>query len=73
MGTRAEDRRAWGQGTIKDAFHTRGQLPFPIDAKQLHRLVSRQYLSLPRLDHRAIDDKKKFDGLLGTITFCQIT
>ena len=60
MGTRAEDRRAWGQWTIEDAFfvdmvgfvlHTRGQWPFPVDAKQLHRLVSRQYLSLPELDH----------------------
>ena len=57
MGTRAEDRHPQGRWTIKDAFfvdmdgfviHTRDQLPFPMDAKQFHYLVSRQYLSLQK-------------------------
>ena len=67
------------QGTIKDAdmggfvFHTRDQLPFPIDAKQFHYLASRQYLLLPKLDYRVIEDKNKFHGLLRTIGLCQIT
>ena len=68
--------------TMKEAFftdmggfilHTRDQLPFPLDAKQLHYLVSKRYLQLPVLHHRAIDDKNKVDGLLRTITVCQIT
>lgn len=68
--------------TMKDAYfadmggfilHTRDQLPFPLDSKQLHYLVSRQRLSLPVLDHRVIQDKNKVDGLLRTITLCQIT
>ena len=68
--------------TMKEAFftemggfvlHTRDQLPFPLDAKQLHYLVSKRYLQLPMLDHRAIEDKNKSDGLLRTITICQIT
>lgn len=67
--------------TMKEAFftdmggfvlHTRDQLPFPIDAKQLHYLVSRRYLKLPILDQRVIEDKNKVDGLLRTITVCQI-
>ncbi|KAM0801263.1 hypothetical protein BDR22DRAFT_804948 [Usnea florida] len=68
--------------TMKDAYfadmggfilHTRDQLPFPLDSKQLHYLVSKQRLSLPVLDHRVIQDKNKVDGLLRTITLCQIT
>lgn len=71
-------RQRW---TMKDAFftdmggfilHTRDQLPFPIDAKQLHYLVSKRYLELPELDHRVIEDKNKVDGLLRIITLCQI-
>ena len=79
--TQTEDSSARGRWTIKDAFfadmggfvlHTRDQLPFPLDAKQLHYLVSKQHLPLPELDHRVIEDKNKADGLLRTITLCQI-
>ena len=79
--THAEDRSVKGPWTIKDAFfadmggfvlHTRDQLPFPLDAKQLHYLVSKQYLQLPELNHRVIEDKNKADGLLRAITLCQI-
>ena len=68
--------------TMKEAFftdmggfilHTRDQLPFPLDAKQLHYLVSKRYLQMPMLHHRAIEDKNKVDGLLRAITICQIT
>lgn len=80
--TSTEDSCAEARWTMKEAFftdmggfilHTRDQLPFPIDAKQLHYLVSRRYLQLPILDHRVIEDKNKVDGLLRTITLCQIT
>lgn len=76
------NRPAKERWTMKDAFftdmggfilHTRDQLPFPLDAKQLHYLVSRRYLTLPVLDHRVIEDKNKADGLLRAITLCQIT
>lgn len=79
--TQIEDSSAPGRWTIKDAFfadmggfvlHTRDQLPFPLDAKQLHYLVSKQHLQLPELDHRVIEDKNKVDGLLRAITLCQI-
>ena len=78
--TQTEDSSARGRWTIKDAFfadmggfvlHTRDQLPFPLDAKQLHYLVSKQHLQLPKLDHRVIEDKNKVDGLLRAITLCQ--
>ena len=76
-----KDSSTRGRWTIKDAFfadmggfvlHTRDQLPFPLDAKQLHYLVSKQHLQLPELDHRVIEDKNKVDGLLRAITLCQI-
>ena len=79
--TQTEDSPARGRWTIKDAFfadmggfvlHTRDQLPFPLNAKQLHYLVSKQHLQLPELDHRVIEDKNKVDGLLRAITLCQI-
>jgi len=81
-GTSIGNSCAEERWTMKEAFfadmggfilHTRDQLPFPIDAKQLHYLVSRRYLKLPILDHRVIEDKNKVDGLLRTITLCQIT
>ncbi len=76
------NRSIKGGWTMKEAFftdmggfilHTRDQLPFPPDAKQLHYLVSRQYLKLPILDHRELEDKNKVDGFLRAITLCQIT
>ena len=81
-GTHTAQNHAQGRWTMKDAYftdmggfilHTRDQLPFPIDAKQLHYLVSRWHLPLPVLNHRVIEDKNKVDGLLRFITLCQIT
>ena len=80
--TSTRDSCAMEDWTMKDAFfadmggfilHTRDQLPFPLDAKQLHYLVSRRHIKRPTLDHRIIEDKNKVDGLLRTITLCQIT
>ena len=76
-----KERPAKGKWTMKEAFfadmggfilHTRDQLPFPLDSKQLHYLVSKQYVKLPILERRAIEDKDKVDGLLRAITLCQI-
>lgn len=46
---------------------------FPLDAKQVHYLVSNGYMNLPTLDERVIEDKNKVDGLLRAITLCQIS
>lgn len=46
--------------------------PFPIDAKQLHYLVTRGHLKFPKLDKRAIADKNKVNGALRVITLFQI-
>ena len=76
LETRAEDRRAMDyQDADTDDFvlHLREQLSFSIDAEQFHCLASRQYLSLLKLDHRVIEDRNKFDGLLRAIKLCQIT
>ena len=81
-GTSTENSSTNERWTMKDAFFTNiggfilrttDQAPFPIDAKQLHYLVSRGYLEWSKLDHRMIDDKNKVNGLLRTITICQIT
>lgn len=37
--------------------------PFPLDAKQLHYMVSHGYLKYPELAKAAIDDKDKADGV----------
>ena len=84
LGTRSqtEDGSAQGRWTMKHAFFAdmggfvlqpRDERPFPLDAKQLHYLVSRRHVNLPKLDHRLIEDKNKVDGLLRVITLCQIT
>ena len=46
---------------------------FPIDAKQLHYLVIRGYLSYPNLSDTQIRDKNKIDGMLRLITLAQTT
>ncbi|MCJ1254010.1 hypothetical protein MMC24_001824 [Lignoscripta atroalba] len=69
------------QWTMRHAFladmggfvlHTRDWTPFPIDAKQLHYLMTEGYIKFPTLDQRIIADKNKVDGLLRLITLCQI-
>lgn len=68
--------------TMKKAFFTdmggfilgtREHSPFPLDAKQLHYLVSTKRMLLPRLAKREVEERNKVDGLLRTITLCQIT
>lgn len=54
-------------------LHTRDWKPFPVDAKQLHYLITKGYVKYPdRIDERRISDKNKSDGLLRTITLGQI-
>ena len=44
---------------------------FPVDAKQVHYLVTKGHIKYPELDKRIIADKNKVDGLLRLITVCQ--
>jgi hypothetical protein len=44
-------------------LQTPGWKPFPLDAKQLHYMVSKGYLKYPQIDKEAIDDKDKADGV----------
>ena len=45
---------------------------FPLDAKQLHYLVSKGYLPIPDLDRREVEERNKVDILLRIITLCQV-
>lgn len=36
---------------------------FPVDAKQLHYLVSNRYLEYPKLEPAVIEEKNHVDGL----------
>ncbi|KAI9727230.1 MAG: hypothetical protein M1834_008490, partial [Cirrosporium novae-zelandiae] len=38
-------------------------ISFPVDAEQLHYLISKGYLEYPKLDKAMIDDKNKADNL----------
>ena len=67
--------------TMEEAFfadmggfilHTRDQNQFPLDAQQLHYLVHKGFLGRPKFSHRELEEKKKVDSLLRTITLCQI-
>lgn len=68
------------QWTMTHAFYadmggfilqTRDWKPFPVDAKQLHYLVTEGYVEFPKLQKQGIADKNKVDGLLRIITLCQ--
>ncbi|MCJ1320601.1 hypothetical protein MMC15_005941 [Xylographa vitiligo] len=68
--------------SMKEAFfadmggfilHTKDQSPFPLDAEQLHYLVSRRHVKLPDLTNRMVEDKNKVDGLLRALTLWQTT
>lgn len=74
-------RSGYDQWTMKHAFfadmggfvlHTKDWTPFPIDAKQLHYLVTNNYVKFPTVEKRKIADKNKVDGLLRIVTFCQL-
>ena len=67
--------------TMKEAFFaemggfrlcTRDFVSFPLDARQVHYLVTNGHMDLPTLNERVIEDKNKADGLLRAITLCQI-
>ncbi|OBU01223.2 hypothetical protein VE01_00680 [Pseudogymnoascus verrucosus] len=53
-------------------LHSTDWVPFPIDAKQLHYLVTEGYIKFPEIKRARISDKNKVDGILRIITVCQI-
>lgn len=53
-------------------LRTADGLAFPIDAKQLHYLVTEGHIELPRLEKRMIADRNKVNGALRIITLFQI-
>ena len=74
--SRADDKWTMEQAFFADmggfVLHTRDQSQFPLDAQQLFYLVSKGYLERPIFNHRELEEKNKVDGLLRTITLCQI-
>ena len=54
-------------------LQTKGQDPFPIDARQLLYLVRKGYVQQPVLKPRMIEDKNKVDFLLRIIILCQVS
>lgn len=53
-------------------LHTTDNASFPIDAKQLHYLVTEGHLKFPKLDERMIADRNKADGAFRIVTLFQI-
>jgi hypothetical protein len=51
-------------------LQTRDWVPFPIDAKQLHYLVTEKYIEFPGITRAEIADKNKVDGLFRILTVC---
>ncbi|KAK2749621.1 hypothetical protein FQN57_005843 [Myotisia sp. PD_48] len=49
-----------------------GWSSFPIDAKQLHYLVTQRHIEYPAIDKSIIDDKNKADAFVRLITLSQI-
>ena len=52
-------------------LHSPDYKPFPVNAKQVHYLVCRDYINFPSIDKRSIIDKNKSDGFLRILTLCQ--
>lgn len=54
-------------------LHLRSQdfSPFPINSRQLHFLVTKNYVTYPQIDENQIRDKNKVDGTLRFITLIQ--
>ncbi|KAJ5084629.1 hypothetical protein NUU61_009208 [Penicillium alfredii] len=50
---------------------TKDSEPFPINAKQLHYLITKGHVEFPKIDERLIADKNKLDGMLRLITILQ--
>ena len=70
----------YSQWTMNHAFFadmggfilkTRDWVPFPINARQLHYLVEKDYLPYPTITRAQIKDRNKVDGLLRAITVFQ--
>ncbi|PSK46123.1 hypothetical protein B9Z65_5091 [Elsinoe australis] len=53
-------------------LHTSDFVPFPLNAQQLHYLVTRGYLKMPSTSKKDIADKNKVDTILRLITLWQI-
>ena len=55
-------------------LHARDWVPFPLNAKQVHYLVTEGYIpySAVSIDRHIIDDKNKGDGMVRLITVAQI-
>lgn len=54
-------------------FHLRSPdyPPFPINSRQLHYLVEREYVRYPQIEENQIRDRNKVDGVLRLITLVQ--
>jgi hypothetical protein len=76
-------RSGYSEWSMKHAFladmggfvlHPPDWVEFPLNAKQVHYLVTHNYIpySAVCLDKRTIDDKNKVDGMVRFITVCQI-
>lgn len=53
-------------------LHTKDFPDFPVDAKQLHYLIMKRYVTYPEIHKENIADKNKVDTLLRLITMFQI-
>ncbi|CZT02216.1 uncharacterized protein RCO7_11055 [Rhynchosporium graminicola] len=51
----------------------RESVPLPVNAKQLHWLVSHGYTSIPAIEQKDISDKSKADGFAKFITIFQVS
>ena len=76
-------RSGYPQWSMKHVFladmggfvlHARDWVPFPLNAEQVHYLVTHGYIpySAVGLDKRVIDGKNKGDGIVRVIAVCQI-
>lgn len=52
-------------------FKTKDWVPFPVNAKQLHFLVTKGYVDFPNLSKREISERNKVDSMLRFIMLCQ--
>lgn len=48
-----------------------GHSPFPINSRQLHYLITNEYVAYPSIDENQIRDRNKVDGTLRLITLIQ--
>jgi len=53
-------------------FHTRDGTSFPLNAKQLHWLVTNRFVGYPKVSRKAIEDKSKRDSFTKAIAAIQV-